>query len=377
MHPLALVRRIREHADGAVRGAGDCSMQSPRVIGDVGAADGRTTDERESEVEMLRAMKWRQIGGAVVLAVAASGCGRDEPVATPEAAEQAPAVEAGAAASAAVDGPVTLVVAPAAVAGQAVSVTWTGPANPRDYIDIVPRGHAQTHGEITYRYMSEASAPAIELVAPTAAGEYDVRYVLDTGDERLVKATVPLSVTAASATLAAPTEALGGAELAVTWTGPAGDGDYIDLVPADYTLTHGELTYAYTKQGSPAMLRLPAAGNFAVRYVQEGPGGRVELARTMVRVTSPTATVTSAASAAPAAAITVAWTGPNNAGDYVDLVPKGSTQTSGELAYFYTSSGASGSLAVPAEPGEYEIRYVMEATGGRVVLARQVVIVEA
>lgn len=47
---------------------------------------------------------------------------------------------------------------------------------------------------------------------------------------------------------------------------------------------------------------------------------------------------------------------------------KGSTATSGELSYFYVANTPD--LTAPAEAGEYEVRYVLDAPGGKVVLAR-------
>ena len=46
---------------------------------------------------------------------------------------------------------------------------------------------------------------------------------------------------------------------------------------------------------------------------------------------------------------------------------------SGELAYFYTDAspdGRTGTLTAPEAAGEYDIRYVLEAAGGRKVIAR-------
>ena len=69
--------------------------------------------------------------------------------------------------------------------------------------------------------------------------------------------------------------------------------------------------------------------------------------------------------------VKVEWTGPKRRGDYVDLVKKGHQPTSGEISYFYTDRDSSSELTMPAEAGDYEIRYVLEAPGGRQVLARR------
>ena len=68
----------------------------------------------------------------------------------------------------------------------------------------------------------------------------------------------------------------------------------------------------------------------------------------------------------------VEWTGPQARGDYIDLVPAGQVEASGELAYYYVerSQDGTGELTAPEQAGSYEVRYVLEAPGGRRVLAR-------
>jgi Ca-activated chloride channel family protein len=268
-----------------------------------------------------------------------------------------------------VDGEATLTAPATGGAGAVIEVGWTGPGNSSDYIDLVPRGKTETSGEINYAYTRDA-IPVAKLRLPTSAGEYDVRYVLDLGSERKVKATAPVTVTAAAATLTAPPKAEGGEPMSIAWTGPSGTGDYVDIVPAGHTATSGEVTYAYTRDGSPATITAPGkAGAYQIRYLLEGPGGRKVLATAPLEVTQPAATLKAPDSVSKSSKFKVEWTGPKRRGDYVDLVKQGSRETSGELSYFYTDRDSSSELTAPAAAGEYDIRYLLEAPGGRVVLA--------
>src|SRR5262245_52658370 len=79
----------------------------------------------------------------------------------------------------AVDGDASITVPPSAAAGASINVTWTGPGNNADYVDLVPRGATATDNEITYRYVREGASLALRV--PTTPGDYDVRYVLDMG----------------------------------------------------------------------------------------------------------------------------------------------------------------------------------------------------
>jgi len=317
-------------------------------------------------------------GCALVLALA--GCTKKEAAPATPAADSAATGAQGAATpvpgqtintGSPVDGEAT-VTAPAAVGvGAPLEAGWTGPGNSGDYIDLVPRGFTATSGEIGYAYTRDA-IPVAKLQAPTTPGEYDVRYVVQLTGERKVKATAPLTVSAANASLTVPPKAEGGEPMSIAWVGPAGTGDYIDIVPAGHTETSGEITYAYTRAGNPAKLTAPGkSGAYLIRYVLEGPGGRKVLASSPLLVTQPAATLKADDTVAKDSKVKVEWTGPKRAGDYVDLVKKGHTETSGELTYFYTDRESTSELTAPAEPGDYEIRYVLEAPGGRQVLARR------
>jgi Ca-activated chloride channel family protein len=324
------------------------------------------------------------------LALALAGCGDKKPA--PDAADpaaSAPPSQASASAGAnvpqpgsattaapadpnapPVDGEATLKLPPTATVGANIEIAWTGPANGGDYVDIVPRGFTEVRNEISYAYVRNSNG-SVTVRAPTTAGDYDVRYIVDLAGERKAKAVTPLSVTAAQATLQAPANATAGDALSVAWTGPNGPGDYIDIVKAGATQTSGEITYAYTSTGSPAGLEAPgAAGDYDIRYLLEGPGGRKIVAVSKLSVAAAKATLVAPASAKPGEAFKVEWTGPRSTGDYVDLVKEGHAPTSGETDYFYTGSSASGELTAP-QAGDFEIRYVLEAPGGRQVLARR------
>lgn len=270
-----------------------------------------------------------------------------------------------------VDGDATLSAPAQVVAGATFEIDWTGPGNADDYIDIVPRGYSASSGEISYVYIKNAEIVG-SLAAPLEPGEYDIRYLAELKDGRVVKAVAPLTVTPLAAAFEAPpTAATSGEPLSIKWTGPNYKGDYIDIVPRSFAQTSGEITYAYTSGGNPAELSAPgAAGAYDIRYVAEGSPQRRVLATAPLTVTAASANLTAPPNARKGVDVPVKWTGPNRKGDYVDLVPKGFANTSGELDYFYTSTGETGSLKAPDKAGEYEIRYVLEAPGGRRVLTR-------
>jgi hypothetical protein len=72
------------------------------------------------------------------------------------------------------------------------------------------------------------------------------------------------------------------------------------------------------------------------------------------------ATLSAPATVLAGATFAVAWTGPDNPGDFVALMPGGAPEApaSALLNYAETSGGPSLELVAPVEPGAYELRYV-------------------
>ena len=66
-----------------------------------------------------------------------------------------------------------------------------------------------------------------ELVMPTEPGEYEIRYYLQ--QDASILARVPITLTAAGATLDVPAEAAVGSTIPVGWTGPDYQNDYIGI----------------------------------------------------------------------------------------------------------------------------------------------------
>ena len=155
------------------------------------------------------------------------------------------------------------------VAGTNIMVHWTGPERRGDYIAIVNKGD-DNGAYRTYRYVSQGNP--LEVRLPVEPGDYEVRYVL--GQPIRTLASIDFKVTPASATLSAKDEALAGEEVEVVFTGPPpGSGDWITVVSPDAADTkYGD--YAYTKQGSPATIRMPLEpGEYEIRFVQGNKKG--------------------------------------------------------------------------------------------------------
>jgi hypothetical protein len=241
-------------------------------------------------------------------------------------------------------------------AGATFEVRWTGPDNKQDFITIVPAGTAEGQYETGYRYTSQGSTLAFQ--APDKPGAYELRYLMGIPPYRTLGSR-PITVGGTTASITAPAEISAGAEFPVTWEGPDNERDFITIVAAD-AADKDYAGYVYTKQGSPAQLTAPEdPGPHEVRYLT-GQSYAV-LARVPIQVLPVSASVTGPEEVEARSVAVVGWEGPDNDLDYVIMVPAGSEpSTSGQ--YAYTSRGPELRIETPAEPGQYEFRYM---TGGK------------
>jgi len=262
----------------------------------------------------------------------------------------------------------TLVAPTQIAAGAEFAVAWTGPDNAGDFVTIVQgAASARDHGH----YQETQHGASLKLTAPISPGRYELRYV--TAQSRTVLARAPIEVLPVTATLMADDTVMLGAQFPVSWSGPNNAGDHITIVARDAPDTHYG-NYKNTGAGSLVTLTAPStAGDAELRYVA-GQGRKV-LARRPIRVTMPEVGISAPESAVAGSTMQLKWTGPNNPGDYVTVVP---LQTpDGQYGnYTNTSAGATLELLIPIMSGDAELRY-MTGQGNKVLARRNIKIVAA
>ena len=157
------------------------------------------------------------------------------------------------------------------------------------------------------------------------------------------------------ATLSAVQTGAAGSVVMVDWTGPAGDGDYIDTALPD-AAPQAYVSYAYTRDGNPLSLRLPAQpGDYVIRYIETGTFQ--VLATLPLTVTEQAEGLSAPASAAIGATIQVGWQGGGFDEDYVDIA-RPDAEPLEYIGYAYVRDGNPVDLRVPVTPGDYVIRYI-------------------
>jgi len=155
------------------------------------------------------------------------------------------------------------------ISGSKFNVFWTGPDNDRDFITIVPTDAEEgTYKNYTYTKNSKKDRDGkvyLTLSAPEETGNYEVRYL--TGQKYITLTRVPITLTEVTATLDAPDQIVSYDKVAVTWTGPGNDTDFIAIYNGNDEVA--KLTgHGYIKRGNPIQIRGPKEpGTYEIRYV--------------------------------------------------------------------------------------------------------------
>ena len=253
------------------------------------------------------------------------------------------------------------------VAGGKVTINFSAaPAGTRNWVTIAQKTDSDS-AYLDYQYVTGASG-SLQLTVPDEQIEYEARYLLANpdGSTRVVGRSAPFTPQRTAASLDGPASAVGGSQIQVSWTGPNNDRDYVTIVPkgaAEGTYT----SYFYTKDANPGKLDVPLApGEYELRYSSDN-SPRTFASRAL-QVTAASYALEVPQTAPAGSSIQVKWTGPNNAGNYVTIVPRGAP-VGVYTQYFYTRDGNPHALLTPSAAGEYEVRYSTEGPSPNPTLA--------
>jgi len=228
-------------------------------------------------------------------------------------------------------------------------VSWTGPGYNGDFIGI---GRVGKMEQPYLNYVYTAVGNPVDLQLPTEAGDYEIKYFVGQGEKVLVK--VPICISAATAMIEGPEEAIAGSTIEVSWTGPGYNGDFIGIGRVG-KMEQPYLNYVYTNVGNPVDLQLPTeAGDYEIKYFV-GQGEKV-LVKAPICISAATAMIEGPEEASAGSTIEVSWTGPGYNGDFIGIGRVGKMEQP-YSNYVYTNVGNPVDLQLPTEAGDYEIKY--------------------
>ena len=178
--------------------------------------------------------------------------------------------------------------------------------------------------------------------------------------------TLTLPPTLPDASIDVASSAVAGSTIPVSWTGPAGENDFMAIAEVGSTETD-YVNFTYVAEGHILELLMPPQpGTYELRYVFRDQS--VVLAAEKIFVTEVLAELVAPKTAVAGQELIVQWEGPNYRDDYISVAKAGSADEE-YVNYTYTREGVPLSLEMPADPGQYELRYVMKQ--GKTILARQ------
>ena len=158
-------------------------------------------------------------------------------------------------------------------------------------------------------------------------------------------------------TVSAPATVTFGTEFTVTWGETVNPRDWITIVPVG--ADEGDYLAFQRVQGDDSVeIRAPAdPGLYEVRYVLDE--GSKTLASTPVEVVEAEQSVSAPAIVRAESAFTVTWSETINPRDWITIVPAGAEEGD-YLAFQRVQGNDNVELQAPAEPGLYEVRYVLD-----------------
>ncbi|KLK90338.1 hypothetical protein AA309_26090 [Microvirga vignae] len=212
----------------------------------------------------------------------------------------------------------------------------------------------------------------VSAVAGARTGQSEIEVTKDAP----AKIVVVLSADLPKASLQpAKTSVPATGTLEVKWAGPNGKDDYIVFARPNGDALETR-HYSYTHDGNPLKVRVPGEpGEYELRYVSDVSGAI--LARVKITATPVSATLDAPAKGTAGSEISVTFTGPNAAEDWVGLAKTGTDANTFEAgAWVYADNGSPARLRLPAEPGSYEVRYV-SGLDPKILAAKKIEVVPA
>ncbi|MHA6688900.1 VWA domain-containing protein [Devosia sp. A449] len=173
--------------------------------------------------------------------------------------------------------------------------------------------------------------------------------------------------------LTAPAEVTTGASFAVAWSDTVDANDLVTIVPAGAD-EGSYATYVRVHDNRQDQLVAPAEpGLYEVRYILNE--GRRTLGSTPVEVVEAEVGVAAPEQVTTGASFAVSWSAAVHPNDLVTIVPAGADEGS-YATYVRVHDNGQDQLVAPADPGLYEVRYILNE-GRRTLASAPVEVIEA
>ena len=228
-----------------------------------------------------------------------------------------------------------------------------GPVIADATFDILSAAHETVlASDVTGEYDFFPGDYIIVARADDRVGTLEARILKDDEPETI---TIVIDAALPEASLEFKSPVAASSVLEINWTGPDGEGDYIELLDADGERLE-DTYYVYTADGAPSLMRVSGdAGDYTLRYVYASRNAH--LVEMPLVVTPVAARLSAPTEAEVGTKISVEWEGPGGDGDYIGVYLAGDASRAAR-GYARTEDGNPIDLLLPGQEGDYELRYV-------------------
>ncbi len=250
--------------------------------------------------------------------------------------------------------------------GATFTIEWIGPGGRRDAVQIVDPKSNQGEGK---RYQEKRLTNGdfdnrkVRLPAPARPGLYELRYW--NGENRTVLATRQLEVEDAEVSIDAPDSIGIGETIKISWVGPGGRRDTIQLFDPDTgggrskVLRYSRLSTGDFDGRTVKIIATATPRQLLLRYWNGD--SRLVLATRPIEIKASIVTVNGPETASAGESFSVSWQGPGAYRDSVQVFDptagkNGKTLTSSRLVNG-DYDGRKAKLKAPKKPGNYLLRY--------------------
>ncbi|MCZ7598520.1 MAG: VWA domain-containing protein [Gammaproteobacteria bacterium] len=247
---------------------------------------------------------------------------------------------------------IVLTVPESAEVGSEFEVGRNTTVDSRDMILVVPLGAPDDQYD---NYVRAQSGNPVLLHAQAEPGRYEVRYVVNS--TRDVIARAPIELIEAGVALDAPETVTAGSRFEVSRDRTIRATDFIAIAPPDAKDDDLD-NYARARENPVVSLTAPAEpGLYELRYVLDE--GRRVIGRRAIEVTEPQVALEAPDVVTAGATFEVSRTATINSNDFVAIAAPDAKESALEN-YTRARDNLVVTLTAPAEPGLYELRYVLD-----------------
>ncbi len=247
-------------------------------------------------------------------------------------------------------------------AGKRIAVEWKGPGG--RYDSIILHDPAGNNGEGKKIRAQRLRNDDFEnrragITAPVKPGIYELHYW--NGENKKVLAVTPIEVVEAEVSLSFPEEIKQAATLVVTWEGPGGKYDDIQIFNPEGNNGEGKVVHKKRLRNDDfdnRKARLPAPAKIGAYQVRYWNGeNKAVLATAPLSVIEHEVTMEVLGEIISGQKITVEWKGPGARYDSIDVVDSSGKKLAGKRLRNGDFDNRKVTFKLPGVPGSYQLRY--------------------